>query len=451
MARLLLLGLLCAVADGRLAPPSSRSLAPTPAKRGAPLGTRGGVAGTMSEGAATVSLFKTIVGGGILALPAGMAAGTGTGVAPAVAIVALHAALSAYTYSLVGRAVAKTGAANFGELWDACFSPSTSWVIDVMIMGVAGGACLTYGCFLGDLLAQLSGGAVGRTAAIVGLACFPIAPLALLKNLSALKHSSMAGLAAIAVSAYVVVKRAVDGTYGAPAARFGSWLAGAGDPLAQVSSTRLCVGTCVLFNMLSTAFMCHTNAVRAYNELDRKDRHAAVALKAFGLAALLYGAVMLAGYATFGGACKGLILSNYDGADPLALVTRVATLVSLLSSHPLLFTSFRDATFSLFKATVDPLLAKNPANWNWLTLLLLAVPTSLAIVLPDVGFVVSLMGASLGAGLIIVIPGLFGTSLGLATSAVEARVMKLVTYFGVGIGIFGTVVTCLETYTDLLN
>ncbi|KAH8088679.1 hypothetical protein JL720_6630 [Aureococcus anophagefferens] len=115
----------------------------------------------------------------------------------------------------------------------------------------------------------------------------------------------MAGLAAIAVSAYVVVKRAVDGTYGAPAARFGSWLAGAGDPLAQVSSTRLCVGTCVLFNMLSTAFMCHTNAVRAYNELERKDRHAAVALKAFGLAALLYGAVMLAGYATFGGACKG--------------------------------------------------------------------------------------------------------------------------------------------------
>ncbi|KAH8088678.1 hypothetical protein JL720_6629 [Aureococcus anophagefferens] len=49
------------------------------------------------------------------------------------------------------------------------------------------------------------------------------------------------------------------------------------------------------------------------------------------------------------------------------------------------------------------------------------------------------MGASLGAGLIIVIPGLFGTSLGLANSAVEARVMKLVTYFGVGIGIFGTI------------
>ncbi|KAH8059211.1 hypothetical protein JL721_9302 [Aureococcus anophagefferens] len=379
-----------------------------------------------------------------------MAAGTGTGVAPAVAIVALHAALSAYTYSLVGRAVAKTGAANFGELWDACFSPKTSWVIDVMIMGVAGGACLTYGCFLGDLLAQLSGGAVGRTAAIVGLACFPIAPLALLKNLSALKHSSMAGLAAIAVSACVVVKRAVDGTYGAPAARFGSWLAGAGDPLVQVSSTRLCVGTCVLFNMLSTAFMCHTSAVRATTSSAQGPPRGR---RAQGLRPR--GAALRRRHA------RGLrdLRRRLQGVDSVELRRLrpararggVATLVSLLSSHPLLFTSFRDATFSLFKATVDPLLAKNPANWNWLTLLLLAVPTSLAIVLPDVGFVVSLMGASLGAGLIIVIPGLFGTSLGLANSAVEARVMKLVTYCGVGIGIFGTVVTCLETYTDLLN
>ena len=405
-----------------------------------------------------MSLFKTIVGGGILALPAGMAAGTGTGVAPGVAILAIHGLASAYTYSLVGRAVKKTGARSFNELWAAAFSAETAWVIDVMIMGVAGGACLTYGCFLGDLLSQLSGGAVGRTAAILGLAAFPIAPLALLKNLSALKHSSMVGLAAIAVSALVVVKRALDGTYGA-GMPYGAWLqagaAAGGDPLGQVSAANLQVGTCVLFNMLSTAFMCHTNAVRAYNELERKDAHVAVALKAFGLAALLYGAVMIAGYFTFGGACQGLILSNYDGADPLALVTRVATLVSLLSSHPLLFTSFRDATFSLFKKSVDPLLAapNGDANWKLLSLALLAVPTLLAVVLPDVGFVVSLMGASLGAGLILVIPSLFGVSLfgDADASKFERKAMKAISYFGYFIGLFGTVVTCLETYTDVLN
>ena len=62
----------------------------------------------MTETQATVSLFKTIVGGGILALPAGMAAGRGTGVLPGLLILALHAGASAYTYSLVGRSVAKT-------------------------------------------------------------------------------------------------------------------------------------------------------------------------------------------------------------------------------------------------------------------------------------------------------------------------------------------------------
>ena len=126
-----------------------------------------------------MSLFKTIVGGGILSLPAGMAAGTGTGIVPALGILSLHGLMSAYTYSLVGRAVKKTGATNFAEIWGAAFGSETSWVIDVMIMAIAGGACLAYGCFLGDLLIALSGGAVGRTAAILGLAVFPLAPLAL--------------------------------------------------------------------------------------------------------------------------------------------------------------------------------------------------------------------------------------------------------------------------------
>ena len=401
-----------------------------------------------------MSLFKTIVGGGILALPAGMAAGTGTGVAPGVAILAIHGLASAYTYSLVGRAVKKTGARSFNELWAAAFSAETAWVIDVMIMGVAGGACLTYGCFLGDLLSQLSGGAVGRTAAIVGLAAFPIAPLALLKNLSALKHSSMAGLAAIAVSAFVVNKRALDGTYGA-GMPYGAWLqSAAGDPLGQVSAANLQVGTCVLFNMFSTAFMCHTNAVRAYNELADKDSAVRVALKAYGLAALLYGSVMIAGYLTFGGACKGLILSNYDGDDPLALVARCATLVSILSSHPLLFTSFRDAAFSLFKKSVDPLVAapRGERNWKLLSLGLLAVPTLLAVVLPDVGFVISCKGA-IGAGLIIVLPCLFGVSLfgDADASKFEIAAMRVIAKFGYLIGLFGLVITYLNTYTDVLK
>ena len=185
---------------------------------------------------------------------------------------------------------------------------------------------------------------------------------------------------------------------------FAGWLASSENALDQVSTTQLSVGSAVLFNMLSTAFMCHTNAVRAYDELGPKHRHASVARKAFGLAGLLYGVVMLAGYVTFGGACEGLVLANYDANDPRARVAWIATLVSLLSSYPLLFTGFRDAMCSLLGvATPGKFLP-----FAGLSLSLLAVPVLLAIVVPDVGFVVSLMGASLGAALILVVPSLIG-------------------------------------------
>ena len=84
---------------------------------------------------------------------------------------------------------------------------------------------------------------------------------------------------------------------------------------------------------------------------------------------------------------------------------------------------------------------------------LLAVPTFLAVILPDVGFVVSLMGASLGAALILVVPAFMGRAvLGDADATPRERAaMGAVGWFGVLVGAFGTTVTVLETYTDLLK
>ena len=112
MLRLLLLT--AALCSDAITPPKSKLNAPKTVHRGG---------GAMTETQATVSLFKTIVGGGILALPAGMAAGRGTGVLPGLLILALHAGASAYTYSLVGRSVAKTRAKTFSELWSARIPP----------------------------------------------------------------------------------------------------------------------------------------------------------------------------------------------------------------------------------------------------------------------------------------------------------------------------------------
>lgn len=401
----------------------------------------------MSERAAVVSLVKTIVGGGILALPSGMAAGRGTGVAPALAIVALHATLSAYTYTLVGRAVEISDARDFSELWAEAFSRRSSWLIDVMVGGVASGVILTYGCFLGDLLSSLVP-SISRMGAIIGLAVFPLAPLALARDLSALRHSSLVGVAAVLTSAFVIIKRSLDGTYGdnwlGASVRSSTYRGVSASALAQLSMSRVSVGTCVLFNMLSTAFMAHTNAVRAYRELSDRSRQYAVALKAWLISGLIYAGVMLAGYLTFGSDSKGLILANYDTTDPLAFATRVATGISLVSSHPLVFTSLRDCSSSLLKL---PSSAFVP-----LSLGLLALFTALAIAVPDAGFVVSFTGASVGSALICVVPCLVYLRIAKPKADDPERLLlKCLVVFGVAIATFGSIVTCLETFTDLLK
>ena len=62
------------------------------------------------------------------------------------------------------------------------------------------------------------------------------------------------------------------------------------------------------------------------------------------------------------------------------------------------------------------------------------------------------MGASLGAALILVVPAMIGTRVlpDRNCSKSERRAMRLVAAFGVLVGLFGTTVTVLETYTDLL-
>jgi amino acid permease len=92
----------------------------------------------MSATGSLFSLTKNIVGAGILCLAAGMAAGKGTGFAPAVALVLFSCVLSTYSFNLVGRVVDVTGAVDFRDLWSLTMGAKSAWIVDFMIFGVAG-------------------------------------------------------------------------------------------------------------------------------------------------------------------------------------------------------------------------------------------------------------------------------------------------------------------------
>ena len=83
----------------------------------------------------------------------------------------------------------------------------------------------------------------------------------------------------------------------------------------------------------------------------------------------------------------------------------IATRVSLLSSYPYCSRVFGTPCARCWASRRR---RGKFLPFAGLSLSLLAVPVLLAIIVPDVGFVVSLMGASLGAALILVVPSLIG-------------------------------------------
>lgn len=121
----------------------------------------------------------------------------------------------------------------------------------------------------------------------------------------------------------------------------------------------------------------------------------------FGIAISIFASMAVLGFLTFGGNSAGLILSNYSPRDTLMGISKIAVALSLTFSYPLAFVGFRDGVLDLLKIK-----ERKPALMNSLTVGLLSGVTLLALVIPDVSFVLSFAGSTLGNALVYIFPAL---------------------------------------------
>merc|ERR1712071_156880 len=103
----------------------------------------------------------------------------------------------------------------------------------------------------------------------------------------------------------------------------------------------------------------------------------------------------------FGSNANGLILNNYSSQDALAATVRIAVSVSIVFSYPLAFAGFRDGVLDLANVPVEK---RDNKLINKMTVPLLSIVTGLALVVKDLGFVLSFGGATLGNALIYIYP-----------------------------------------------
>jgi len=381
--------------------------------------------GTASIPNEIFNLVKSIVGAGVLSLPAGIGAfgNAPSAILPATLLIGTIGFFSAYGFSLIGRVCSYTGGQSYRDAWSQSVGDSTSWIPAVTCTFKTCFAILSYSMILADTgkaLLSTAGLQTTRTAALLGITGTALLPLCLLKNLSSLAPFSLLGIGGMFYTTIAMAARYLGGAYklGAPAVK-GSKVAAvpAGKYLADVAtnfqprfgnlgaSAAMSPNTFILVSMLSTAYMAHFNAPKFFVELKDNTikRYNTVVGTSFGISVLLFALVGSLGFLTFGSASSGLILNNYSGKDALMSLSRVAVAVSIVFSYPLIFAGARDGWLDLLKVPVDE---RTDSVLNKATLAILAGVTVVASQLKELAFIMSLAGATLGNALIYVYPAL---------------------------------------------
>ena len=207
----------------------------------------------MAPTTAVVNLAKNIVGSGVLALAAGVAAYSGAGIAvlPALGIMLALCGLSCYSFSVIGRVGADAGAATYKETWASVFGKSTSALPAAIVTFKTLVGAVAYAIIIGDSFGsinRLAGCARNSARAIPGaqfsllrkfsdplsslprrlpavlcnsnlligaFGVFVFLPLCLMRDLSSLAVGSILGTAGTIYTSLFMLLRLVDGSYGA--------------------------------------------------------------------------------------------------------------------------------------------------------------------------------------------------------------------------------------------
>lgn len=356
----------------------------------------------------TISLIKSIVGSGVLALPAGMATigDVPSSVVPvALALVAVTGSLNAYFFTIIGRVCGATGATSFQQAWDKSVgqhSSAVTWVISLKTFL----SCLAFSMILADSLSSLM--SLPRTLVLWVVTVTAILPLTLLKDLKSLAPFSALGLAGMGVASSTMILRWLDKSY-QPGGPYALAVPEALQPEFGVSGGPHWEGI-VLACSLATAFMAHYNAPRFHAELSNNtnERFQLVTLASYGVAALLFGLIACAGFLTFGGHSQGFILNNYAATDPLIATSRIALAASILLTYPLPFVGLRDGCFDLLKSQNASLMDEEQKESLVLpvTLGLLLSVTIAATFLRDLGLVIAVGGGTFSTAVSSVFPAL---------------------------------------------
>ncbi|CAL4946780.1 unnamed protein product [Urochloa decumbens] len=383
-------------------------------------GVHGGGGGGASVSGAVFNVSTSIIGAGIMSIPAAMRV---LGVAPALLLIAAVAALADVSVEFMLRytgwddAGGKRPPTYAGLMGDA-FGRAGAATLNVFIAFTTAGTLVVYLIIIGDVMSGSVGGGdehagvlrelfgarwwTGREFVLLVTAVFVLLPLVLRRRVDSLRYTSaisiLLAVVFMLISLGIAVYALFKGTATMP--RMLPDFSRLSSPFELFTAVPVIV----------VAFTFHFNVHPIRAELSKTSDMKAAVRVSLVLCAAIYAAVGFFGFLLFGDATMADVLANFDRSSgagvPQALndAARLSYALHLVLVFPLLLFSLRVNVDELLFPGRRPL-AADTRRFVALTAVLMAVLYALAIAIPSIWTLFEYSGSTFAVTISLIFPG----------------------------------------------
>ncbi|XP_069822493.1 sodium-coupled neutral amino acid transporter 7 [Dendropsophus ebraccatus] len=369
--------------------------------------TRRLTGGTSAIGAVFI-VVNAALGAGLLNFPAAFSAAGGVTAGIVLQLVLLLFIISGLV--ILAHCADACSERTYQEVVRGICGRVTGVLCEILIAVYTFGTCIAFFIIIGDQLEKLLAAMMhsladsdipwyaDRKFTITITGVLFILPLSLPREISVQKYASSLSVLGTCYVTFIVIYRCVKPTTEIP----------------SDSATRSASSWIAVFNAVPTicfGYQCHVSSVPVYGSMQRQDiRHwAIIVTTAMFIALCVYTGTGVCGYLLFGSGVDQDVLLSFPSDDVPVAVARAFIIVCVLTSYPILHYCGRAVVEGLWLRFTAQEAGEEPARerrrrilqtltWFVLTLLL-------ALFIPDIGRVISLIGG-LAACFIFIFPGL---------------------------------------------
>jgi sodium-coupled neutral amino acid transporter 11 len=258
------------------------------------------------------NISKNLIGGGVLSLSGGIAmyADSPDAVISAIMWVVLLGATFAYFCLIIARACNMTRSSTYRECWERTVGGKGSDFVSVInildpLLGIYANASILSQSL--QLLLQGIDVNWSLQFCLVVVSVFGIIPLCMMKNLNALAPFSAIGMISVLCALAAMSVRLLDGSYEPGGKYYDEVIA---KPKFGSSNHPWSISALPFVCMVYTSFDMHYNSPTYYAELKDASipRFTTTVIWSFAVTSLLYFAIGVVGFLTFGSSCDSYIL-----------------------------------------------------------------------------------------------------------------------------------------------